>query len=387
MTERRSFPGTRLRRALLAAAALLAVPGAALADITVGLIVPATGSTAALGIPAKNTAALFPEEIAGEKVRLLVVDDASDPTQATTQARRLVGEEKADVLLGSVMTGAAIAVAGVARENAVPHLALSPIDLPTGRDEWTFRLPQNVTLMAMAVIGHMKEQGVKTVGFIGFADAWGDFWLRDLKTLAPSAGLKVVAEERFARADTSVTGQVLKLLAARPDAVLVGGSGTASALPHITLRERGYKGPVYQTHGSVTQDFIRIGGAAVEGAILPSGPVMVAEQLPESAPMRPLALEYVTKYEAKYGPQTRAQFGAHVWDAAEVLKRVVPVALKTARPGTKEFRTALRDALESEKEIVASQGVFNFTKEDHFGLDYRGYVLLKVENGTWNLVK
>ncbi|HYH23493.1 MAG TPA: ABC transporter substrate-binding protein [Azospirillum sp.] len=387
MTPTASILRRGLRRALLAATAAVLLPGAALADITVGLIVPATGSTAALGIPAKNTAALFPDEIAGEKLRLILVDDASDPTTATTQARRLVTEEKVDVILGSVMTGAAIAVAGVANETGVPQLALSPIDLPAGKDTWTFRMPQNVTLMAKAVVEHMRAKNIKTVGFIGFSDAWGDFWLRDLKALAEPAGLKLVAEERYARADTSVTGQVLKLLAARPDAVLVGASGTAAALPNIALRERGYKGQIYQTHGAVTHDFIRIGGASVEGTILASGPVIVADQLPESSAVRAPALEYVTKYEEKYGANTRTQFGAHTWDAIQVLKRAVPAAMKTAKPGTKEFRAALRDALENEKEIAATQGVYNFTKTDHFGLDQRGYVLLSIEGGKWTLVK
>mgnify|MGYP001809897455 CR=1 FL=1 len=373
--------------ALAVAALLGAVAPTARADITIGLIVPATGSTAALGIPAKNAAALFPDTIGGEKVRLIVADDASDPTTATTQARRLIGVEKVDVLLASVMTGAAIAVAGVAREMEVPQLALSPIDLPAGKDAWSFRMPQNVTLMAKAVVGHMQANKVKTVGYIGFSDAWGDFWARDIKALAAEGGYSVVAEERYARADTSVTGQVLKLLASRPDAIVVGASGTAAALPQIALRERGYKGPIYQTHGAVTHDFIRIGGQAVEGTILASGPVMVAEQLPTTSPVRAPALEMVTAYEQKYGANTRNQFAAHTLDSVRVLDRAVPAALKVAKPGTKEFRAALRDALEQQKEVAAAQGVYNFTKDDHFGLDSRGYVLITVQNGAWKLLQ
>lgn len=383
-------PARRLRGALLAATVALPVlglAGVAAADITIGLVVPATGSTAALGIPAKNTAALFPDSIGGEKLKVILVDDASDPTMATTHARRLVTEEKVDVLVGSVMTGAAIAVAGVAREMEVPHLALSPIDLPAGQDNWTFRMPQNVTLMARAVVNHIKASGAKTVGFIGFSDAWGDFWARDLKALAEEGGFKLVAEERFARADTSVTGQVLKLVSARPDVIVVGASGTASALPHLTLRERGFKGVIYQTHGSVTHDFIRIGGAAVEGAILPSGPVMIADQLADSNPVKAVAVDYVKRYEEKFGANTRTQFGAHTWDALRVIERALPAAKKVAEPGTKEFRKALRDAFEQEREVVASQGVYNFTDKDHFGLDDRGYVLLTIKNGNWALVK
>lgn len=379
--------GRLLCGALLSVSAATLPTSAAQADITVGLIIPTTGSTAALGIPIKNTAALLPDEIGGEKLNLIVVDDASDPSMATTQARKLINDQHADILIGSAMTGAAIAVAGVAREGEVPHIALSPIDLPPGSDHWTFRMPQNVTLMAKAVTDHMRATKVKTLGFIGFADAWGDLWANNLKTLAPNAGIKLVAEERFARNDTSVTGQALKLMAAHPDAILVGASGTASALPQITLRQRGYKGPIYQTHGSVTYDFIRIGGAAVDGTILPSGPAIVPEQLPESAATRAIALDYVHRYEEKYGANSRNQFGAHLWDALQVLKRAVPVALKTAKPGTKGFRGALRDAIENEKEVVGTQGVFNFTKDDHFGLDERARVLLTVEKGQWKVIK
>ncbi len=379
-TLRRRFGG------LAAAVLLSALPAAAMADVNVGFIVPATGSTAALGIPGKNALFFFPPTIGGEKINVHFADDASDPAQATTLARRLVTEDKVDVLVGSTMTGCAIAISGVAQENEVPQLAMSPIDLPAGHDTWTFRLPQSVKLMAEGVVAHMQAAGIKTVGYIGFSDAWGDFWARDFKQLGEAAGIKLVAEERFARADTSVTGQILKLIAAHPDAVLVGASGTAAALPQITLRERGYKGPIYQTHGAVSQDFIRIGGAAVEGAIVPAGPAMVPEQLPDSALSKAPGLDFVTRYEERYGANSRNQFAAHAYDAVQVLKRVIPVALKTAKPGTKEFHEALKAALESEKNIAASQGVYNYSRLDHFGLDGRGRVMLTVQNGKWVLL-
>lgn len=379
----KTFASRISRAALVAAVATLGFAPAALADITIGLIVPATGSTAALGIPAKNAAMFFPESIGGEKVKLIVVDDASDPTTGTAQARRLVSEDKADILLGSVMTGSAIAIAGVARELEVPHIALSPIDLPAGADTWSFRMPQNVGLMAKALVKNMKASGVKTLGYIGFTDAWGDVWVKNMKPLMAEAGIKMVAEERYARADTSVIGQALKLVAAKPDAILIGASGTAAALPQVTLRERGYQGRVYQSHGAVTYDAIRIGGKAMEGAIFASGPVVVSEQLPDSAATKKVGLEFLAAYEGKYGPKSRNQFAAHVYDSTLVLKRIIPTALKSAKPGTPEFRKALRDALESEKEIAASQGVYNFTKDDHFGLDDRGAVLITVSDGDW----
>ena len=371
--------------AMLAAA--LAFPGTALAQIKVGVTVAATGSAAALGVPARNTfTELWPEEIAGQKLTVILLDDASDPAQATTNARRLVTEENVDVLVGSSITPSSMAVAGVALENGVPHFTQSPHNLPPGRDKWTFMMPQKVSLMATAVFEHMKANKVTTVGYIGFSDSWGDLWVKEFKAIGEGMGLKMVAEERYARADTSVAGQALKLVAAKPDVVLVGASGTGAALPQIALRERGFKGTIYQTHGAVTKDFIRIAGKSAEDVVLPSGPLVVADLLPDS-PQKKVALEHLKAYEAKFGAGTITQFSGHAFDVQQILERTAPVALKKAKPGTKEFRQAMLEAIESEKEIAASHGVYNFTPADHAGLDNRGRVLLTVKDGTWALVK
>ena len=368
-------------------AAALAFPGAALAQIKVGVTVAATGSAAALGVPARNTfTELWPKEIAGQKLTVILLDDASDPGQATTNARRLVTEENVDVLIGSSITPSSMAVAGVALENGVPHFTQSPVGLPPGRDKWTFMMPQKVSLMATAVFEHMKANKATTIGYIGFSDSWGDLWVKEFKAIGEGMGLKMVAEERYARADTSVAGQALKLVAAKPDVVLVGASGTGAALPQIALRERGFKGTIYHTHGAVTKDFIRIAGKSAEDVVLPSGPLVVADLLPDS-PQKKVALEHLKAYEAKFGAGTITQFSGHAFDVQQILQRTVPVALKKAKPGTEEFRQAMLEAIESEKEIPASHGVYNFTPTDHAGLDNRGRVLLTVKDGTWALVK
>jgi branched-chain amino acid transport system substrate-binding protein len=377
----------RTWRLAAVAAAALALPQFALAEVKVGVTIAATGSAAALGGPARNTfAELFPTEIAGEKVTVIVLDDASDPGNATTNARRLVTEDKVDVLVGSSITPSSMAVAGVALENGVPHFTQSPMPLTPDRAKWTFMMPQDVLLVAKANFDHMKATNVKTVGFIGFSDSWGDLWVNAFKKLAEPMGIKMVVEERYARADTSVAGQTLKLIAAKPDAILVAASGAGSALPNIALRERGYQGTIYQTHGAVSMVFIKLAGKHAEGTILPSGPLVVAKLLP-SSPQTSAALAHYNAYEAKYGAGSITQFSGHAFDVGEILKRVVPVALKSAKPGTKEFRDALLKAIESEKEIAASHGVYNFTPTDHAGLDERGRVLLTVKDGTWALVK
>ncbi|WP_149138149.1 ABC transporter substrate-binding protein [Cupriavidus campinensis] len=367
--------------------ALLLAAGLAHAEVTVGVSISSTGPSASLGIPQKNTMPFLPETIGGEKIRYILMDDASDPTQGTKVARRFVTEDKVDIILGSSSVAPSIAISEVADESQTVQLAFSPIELKPGRGAWTYRLAQPVKLMADAVATRAQANGVKSIAFIGFADAYGETWLKEFTSAATAKGIRILATERYARSDTSVTAQVLKMMAAKPDAMLIAGAGTGAALPHTTLRERGYTGPVYHTHGAATRDLIRIGGKAVNGAILPAGPVIVAEQLPaDSAPRKP-GLDYVTRYEKQYGPETRTQFGAHPYDAGLVLQRIVPVALKRAKPGTPEFRKALRDALESERDIVVSHGVLNYTAQDHFGFDNRGRVMLTIDNGNWKLLK
>ncbi|MHA6846898.1 ABC transporter substrate-binding protein [Ralstonia syzygii] len=374
-----------LRRTLCAVAALLCA-AAAHAEIVVGVSLSTTGPSASLGITQKHSLAFYPDAIGGEKLRLVVVDDASDPATGTRLARKLVTEEHVDLIVGSSAVAPSIAIAEVATESQTPQLSLAPVELKPGKGDWTYRLAQPVSLMAEAIAARMAAGGIRTVGFIGFADAYGESWLKDFTAAATSRGLKLVDVERYARADTNVTGQVARLVSLKPDAILVAGAGTGAALPHTSLRERGYAGPIYQTHGAATRDLIRIGGKAVDGAILPAGPVIVAEQLPDSHPSKQTALDYVTRYEKAYGPDSRTQFGAHTWDALQVLQRIVPVALRKAKPGTPAFRRALKDALETERDIVVSHGVLNYSATDHFGFDARGRVLLTVDHGKWKLL-
>jgi branched-chain amino acid transport system substrate-binding protein len=360
---------------------------AAWADITVGVVVSATGPAASLGIPEKNTIALMPKTIGGHKVNYIVLDDASDTTNAVTNTRKLITENKVDVVLGSTVTPNSLAMIDVVAENKTPMISMAasarivePID---EKRRWVFKTPQNDIMMSMAIVDHMAKNGVKTVGFIGFADAYGEGWYQEFSKAAASKNIQIIANERYNRTDTSVTGQVLKLTAAKPDAVLIAGSGTPAALPQRALKERGYSGVIYQTHGVANNDFLRVGGKDVEGTILPSGPVLVANQLPASHPVRNAALEYVQKYEEAYGKGSVSTFGAHAWDAGVLMSVAAAEAVKKAQPGTPEFRAALRDALENVKEVAGAHGVFNMSPTDHLGLDQRAAVMVKIENGTW----
>ncbi len=375
----------KLKHSLLACAAALTVSAAALADITIGVSLPLTGPASGLGIPVANAIKLWPTSIAGEKLKVIVLDDATDPTNGVKNARRFVTDDKVDIIVGSIATPVAIPMAGVAEEAATVQLCLAPAALPPGKDNWTFRMPQSNAVMAHAMIGLMKKQGVKTVGFLGYTDAYGESWLKDFSAEAEKNGIKVVATERFARSDTSATAQALKLVSANPDAMLIVASGSGAAMPHKAVVERGYKGRIYQTHAAATRDLMRVGGKDVEGAYVVSGPAVIAEQLPDSHPSKKVAMGFVQQYEKAYGAGSRNQFAGHGYDTLLVLEKIVPVALKKAKPGTAEFRTALRDAAENIGRTVVSHGVLNWTKDDHWGYTPETGVMLKVVNGDWKV--
>ena len=370
--------------------ASVALPNAANADINIGVTLSATGPAASLGIPERNTIELLPTTVAGQKINWIVLDDASDTTKAVTNIRKLIAEDKVDVVVGSTITPNSLAMIDVAADSETPMISMAAsariVDPSNPKTRWVFKTPQNDALMADAIAVHMKANGVKTLGYIGFNDAYGDGWLAEIKRSAQTAGIKVVAEEKYNRSDASVTGQVLKLVAANPDAILIGAAGTPGATPQKELVSRNYKGKIYQTHGVANPDFLRVVGKDGNGTLLPIGPMLVFEQLPDSNPIKKVSAEYITAYEAKYGKGSRTTFGGHAYDAYLLIAQAVPEALKKAKPGTKEFHAALRDALEKSN-VIGTHGVFVMGPQEHNGLDNRARVMIKIDNGQWVLAK
>jgi branched-chain amino acid transport system substrate-binding protein len=377
-----------MKRKSIIALALAAMAAMSVqAQVKVGIIVGATGPGASLGIPYKNTFSILPKMLGGESVQFIIMDDGTDPTNAVKHARKLISEDKVDLIIGSTSVPAATSITDISAELKTPQIALSPVGPAAAKNPWVFTIPQPAAIMMGAVADHMKANNVKNVAYIGFSDAWGDLVLNGLKTHADAAGIKIVGEERYGRNDTSVTGQILKILSTNPDAVVVGGSGTPGALPHVTLSERGYKGKVYHNHGVINKDFLRVGGKNIEGGFAPTGPVMVAEQLPDSNPTKKAALEFTKAYEGAFGAGTRNAFAAYSYDAYLLANSAVAEAAKKSKSGTPEFRQALRDALERTKNVNGTHAVYNMTATDHAGVDLRARVLVVVENGDWKLVK
>jgi branched-chain amino acid transport system substrate-binding protein len=368
----------------------LCISTAALAQIKIGLMVSATGPTSAIGIPQKNTGDILPRKIGDATVEYISLEDGGDATRAVQNVKKLVQENNVDALIGPSTTPNAFAILDVVAESKVPLLAtvgtsavVEPID---AKKRWVFKTTQNDDLIAAALLKHMAKNSVKTVAFIGFSDPYGDNWLKVFAALGEKAGVKVVAAERFNRTDQSVTGQALKMIAARPDAMLIAAVGGPAVLPQATLRDQGFKGTIYQTHAVATDDFIKLGKDKVEGTVLAAGPMLVIDEIADSNPSKKVAQNYIAAYLKQFG-SAPATFGANTWDSAILLERAIPAALKVGKPGTEAFRVALRDALEQEREVVGCQGVFNMSATNHNGMDERARVLITIKDGKFRLLQ
>jgi len=373
--------------AIALAASVLMTQTVIAQEIKIGFSGTFTGPNATNGIPYRNAAEVFPKTLGGAPVRWILLDDATDPTTAVKNTRKFVDEDKVDVIIGSTSTVTATAMTDVAVESKTPQIGLSPMQIPEAKLPWVFNLPQPVPIMVSAIVEDMKKSGLKTIAYIGYADGWGDLNWNALNQVAKSAGINVVAGERYNRTDTSVTAQALKIIAAAPDAVFVGASGTASALPHVTLKDQGFSGRIYHTHGTVAKAFIDAGGKAVEGAMMPTGPVVAAADLPDDNPVKKVSLDFIQKYEAKWGKGSANPLAGYAWDAMLLLDAAATEALKKAKPGTAEFRVAMRDALQSGKDVPGTNAVYRYTPTDHYGVDDRARVMVIVKDGAFRLAK
>lgn len=381
------IPNVVVRSSIVAA--VLALPLLAGAQVKIGVIYSATGPTALVGIPQRNTVALLPPKIGDYTVEYIGLDDASDPTTTVTNAKKLLTDHKVDAIVGPSGSPNAMALLDFVAEARTPMLApvgTAAVVLPmTEQKKWVFKTTQNDDIIAAALFDHMGKAGVKTLGLIGTADPYGENWAKVATGLAEKQGIRIVANEKFQRSDSSVTGQNLRLIGARPDAILVAAPGGAAVLPQLGLFDAGYPGQVYQTHGAALPDYLKLGGKKIEGTILAASGMLVLDEIPDSNASKQVARAYVDAYKARYG-QVPATFGANVYDAGLLLQQAVPIAARAGQPGSEAFRVALRDALEQTREMVGTQGVYNMSAADHSGFDARGRELIIVKDGGWKLL-
>jgi branched-chain amino acid transport system substrate-binding protein len=380
--------GTRARWIISLSAVLIAAAAPASAEYKVGFITSLSGPAATIGIPYSRGIAAAKEytgEIGGEAITLIQLDDGSDPSAATRDARKLIEEDKVDILIGTATSTSSMAMATVANELKVPFIAISPIKPPAAEngERWTLAVTQPPPLMVKVVTDRIAQDGVKRLAYIGYSEAWGDFVYNGAKAAEKEGGLQVITNERYARTDTTVTAQILKIMATRPEAVLIGGSGTQGALPLLSLAERGFKGKIYGTPAIVNADFIRVGGKAVEGILASGGPVIVADQLPESHYAKKISLAFRDAHLKANGVPSTDSFAPYAFDAWLIFADAAARAKAKAQPGTPEFHDALREALFSVKNLAGTQGLYNFTPDSSYGVDERSLVLMQLVDGKW----
>ena len=365
--------------------------GSAQAQIKVGITMSASGPGAALGQPQSKTVAALPKEIAGQKITYFALDDESDPTKGAQNARKLIAEEKVDVLIGSSLTPVSLPLIDIAAEAKTPLMTLAaaavlvaPMD---AKRKWVFKVVPNDDIMANAILKYIAKSGVKTLGYIGVSDAYGEGYYKVLSDVAPKLGITLTGHEVYARSDASVTGQVLKVLATKPDAVFIASAGTPAVLPQKALRERGYKGPIFQTHGVATEEFIKLGGKDVDGAIFTGEAFTIVNDLPADSPFRKTTANFIDAYKAANNGTIPSIFGAHLYDSMTLVEHAIPAALKVAKPGTEEFRAALRSEIEKTRDLALNNGLSNMTPDNHNGYDERSAFVIEVKDGAFHLVK
>jgi branched-chain amino acid transport system substrate-binding protein len=369
------------------ATGILGVSAVTQAQIRIGAILSISGPGAAMGVGYKGAFDFFPSEIAGQKVEYIIRDDATDANTAFTIAQKMISEDHVDAFIGPSLFASDAAVAPLANQAHIPMIAMAPYEYDPAKQPYTFNDAQPLSLMVAAVFKYMQQHEVKDIGYIGFADGWGDQVLAATKTSAQADGIAILADERYARTDTSVEAQALKLMSVHPQAIMMGNSATPAALPVVALRHRGFKGGIYGNHGIVSPAFIKVGGSAVEGVIAVTSPLVVYDQLADDNAIKPVATAFMADYAKKFGPQSVSPFAGYSYDAFLLLKNAIPIALQTARPGTEEFRVALRDALERTHELVGVSGIYTMSPTNHNGQDERAAVLVQVSDGAWRAVR
>jgi branched-chain amino acid transport system substrate-binding protein len=366
---------------------IMAATAAQAADITVGFVTSLSGPASSIGLnydKGMKAAYAYQSAVGGRQIRLIKLDDGSDASAATQNARKLVQQDNVDFMLGTSSAPGTNAMLAVANELKVPFAAISPVNRPVPDEQpWGVAMPQTPALMVKVIADHMKRDGIKTAGYIGFSDSWGDLVYNGAKAVERDGGLAITTNERYARTDTTVTAQALKVIATRPDAMLDGGSGTQGALPLIELRKLGFKGPFFGTPSLLNPDFVRIGAKAAEGVQVSAGPVIVTSQLPDSHVTKQIGTTFHEVFKKENGADADDGFSGYAFDAWLVFLKAAEAALARTEPGTQEFRQALMDAIYANRDVVGVHAVYNFTPKSYYGVDERSLVVVKLVNGSW----
>ncbi|MBI3372682.1 MAG: ABC transporter substrate-binding protein [Betaproteobacteria bacterium] len=374
----------------LGLALAVALAGSAYAQqepIKVGAFLAVTGPAAFLGDPEQKTLEMYVEKlnaagvVLGRKLQLVSYDSAGDAEKARTFAKRLIEQDKVDVLVGGTTTGETMAVVPLVEAAGIPFVSLAgALVIIDPVKKWVFKTPHTDRMACERIFLDMRDRKLERIGLISGAGGFDKSMRAECLKVAGTYKVQIVADESYGVRDTDMTAQLTKIKnTPGVQAVLNAGFGSEPAVVTKNFKQLGMNVPLYQSHGVASKEFIKLAGDAAEGVRLPAAAVLVAEQLPADDKQRVVSVNYKKDYEARF-KQDISTFGGHAHDG-------LMIALEAMKRANTTDKAKVRDAIESTKGFSGTGGIVNMSATDHMGLDLTNFRMLEVKKGNWTLVK
>lgn len=372
--------------ALPLAVALFAAPATAQEPIRIGSFLAVTGPASFLGDPEAKTLEMVVEQlnaqggVLGRRLQLVHYDSAGDAEKARTFAKRLIEQDRVDVIVGGSTTGETMAVVPLAEQVGLPFVSLAgAVVIVEPVKKWVFKTPHTDRMACDKIFVDMKARGATRAALISGSGGFDKSMRAECLKVAPNHGVQIVADETYGAADTDMTPQLTKIRASNAQAVLNAGFGQGPAIVTRNFRQVGLTLPLYQSHGVASKEYIRLAGEAAEGVRLPAAALLVADLLDAGDAQKSVVTGYRDAYQKRYGSEV-STFGGHAYDGLMLYVHAVKAA-----GGTDKAR--VRDALEATRGYVGTGGIVNMSASDHMGLDLSAFRMLEIRNGTWSLVR
>ena len=353
--------------------------------IKIGCIFAITGDASSLGIPERNTAQMLEKMIndaggvKGRPVKIIIEDNRGEPAEALNAAKRLVEKENVLAIVGPSRTGDTLALIDYMERVQVPLISCAAgIQIVKPVRKWVFKTPQSDRMAVEKIVAYLKQEKITRVAIISDNTAFGKGGLAELRTLLPGAKMQIVASEEYGPKDGSMETQVTKIRGTNAQAVVCWGTPPGPAIVARNMKQLGVKIPLICSHGVANETFLNLAGDAADGVVLPAGRLIVADQIPAGHPQKKVLVDYSTRYRAAFDKPADT-FGGHAWDAIQLVVK----AIREVGPD----RAKIRTQLERTKGFVGTGGVFNFWAGDHNGLSKDAFVMVKVVDGKWTLIK
>ncbi|WP_281983667.1 ABC transporter substrate-binding protein [Azonexus hydrophilus] len=377
-----------LKKIVAGAALAFGALGAFAAEpIKIGSVLSVTGPAAFLGDPELKTLQLYVADInkkggvLGRQLQLVHYDDGSDAGKANGFTKRLIDDDKVDILVGGTTTGATMSAVPLVERAGIPFISLAgAVVIIEPVKKWVFKTPHTDRMAAEKVFEDMKKRGISKVALFSETSGFGASGKKETEAVAAKYGITLVANETYGPKDTDMSPQLTKIRnTAGVQAVFVFGLGQGPAIVTKNYKQLGINLPLYQSHGVASDEFLTLAGPAAEGVRLPSPAQLIPEQLPANDPQKAVVTAYAEAYKAAYKTDV-STFGGYAYDG-------LMLAVDAIKRAGSTDKAKVRDALEATKGFVGTSGTFNMSPTDHMGLDLSAFRMLEVKNGNWTIVQ